>query len=503
MNRMTLWFTSDTHGYVFDTDFISREPSDIGLLGFRFPKDENTLVIDGGDTINGSPLISFCQSTGQHLPVADVMNQLGYDYVTLGNHDFNNGPDYLANYLNALNARCLCANVSDAQGRLNVLPWAVHTLGNGLRVGLVGLVTNWVNKWEKPEHLTGLTVSDPLPAARAAVEALQREGVDVMVGIYHGGLERDPDTGRLLSDTDENIACRLCEALPFDVLLTGHQHIAMVEKHWHGTHIVQTPQNAACAVQVVLDDAGAFHSKLVHARRGGAMMPVQASLRSGMEKWLDEPIGHLSRSIWPEDKLKMAMEGSPIANFFNAVQLWASGADVSCTALPNELRGFDKNVSVRDVVSSYIYTNTLVVLEVAGRVLKQALEQCATYFEVADDGRLSIARAFLEPKEAHFNYDYFSGIEYTFDLSRPIGQRVTRLTRKGKAVGEDDKLTLAMCDYRATGAGNFDMYRKCPRVREIPTEISELILKFILEKKNIEIPDARTFCVVGVDGKKG
>ena len=56
MTRMTIWFTSDTHGYFFDTDFIHPEPRDIGLLGFRFPKDENTLVIDGGDTTMGSPL---------------------------------------------------------------------------------------------------------------------------------------------------------------------------------------------------------------------------------------------------------------------------------------------------------------------------------------------------------------------------------------------------------------------------------------------------------------
>jgi 2',3'-cyclic-nucleotide 2'-phosphodiesterase/3'-nucleotidase len=120
------------------------------------------------------------------------------------------------------------------------------------------------------------------------------------------------------------------------------------------------------------------------------MMPVQASLRSGMEKWLDEPIGHLSRSIWPEDKLKMAMGGSPIANFFNAVQLWASGAEISCTGLPNEIRGFEENVTVRDVVSTYVYSNTLAVLRVTGKVLREALEQCATYFDRTPEGKLTI-----------------------------------------------------------------------------------------------------------------
>ena len=495
---MTLWFTSDTHGYLFDTDFASREPRDQGLLGFRFPKDANTLVIDGGDTIQGSPLTCFCQQTGEPLPIAGAMNDLGFDYVTLGNHDFNRGRTYLGDYLAELDARCLCANVTDAEGRLPVMPWAVHTLGNGLRVGLVGIVTDWVNLWEKPEHLEGLTVSDPLPAARAAVAALQGEGVDVLVGVYHGGLERDPDTGRLLSDTDENIACRLCEALPFDLLLTGHQHIAMVEKRWHGTHIVQTPANATHAVRVTLDEGGAFHSELVPARRGGAMTAAQAALRQRLEAWLDAPIGTLSRAIWPGDKLETALNGSDIADFFNTVQLWASGADVSCAALPNELRGFDSQVTVRDVVATYVYANTLTVLEVTGAILRAALEQCARYFEVGEDGAATIARPFLEPKEAHFNYDFFSGIGYVFDLSRPVGSRVASLTRNGREIGADDRLTLVMCDYRATGAGDFDMYRGCPHVREIQTEVSELIIDYIRQKGHVEIPDGHPLRVIGV-----
>ncbi len=495
---MTLWFTSDTHGYLFDTDFASREPRDQGLLGFRFPKDANTLVIDGGDTIQGSPLTCFCQQTGEPLPIAGAMNGLGYDYVTLGNHDFNRGRAYLEDYLAELNARCLCANVTDAEGRLPVMPWTVHTLGNGLRVGLVGIVTHWVNLWEKPEHLEGLTVSDPMPAAKAAVAALQREGADVLVGVYHGGLERDPDTGRLLSDTDENIACRLCEALPFDLLLTGHQHIPMVEKHWHGTHIVQAPANATHAVRVTLDAEGAFHSELVPARRGGAMTAAQAALRQKLEVWLDAPIGTLSRPIWPGDKLETAMHGSEIADLFNAVQLWASGADVSCAGLPNELRGFDSQVTVRDVVATYIYANTLTVLEVTGAILRAALEQCATYFDVGEDGTATIARPFVEPKEAHFNYDFFGGVEYVFDLSRPAGSRVASVTRNGREVRADDRLTLVMSDYRATGAGDFDMYRGCPHVREIQTEVSELIIDYIRQKGHVEIPEGHPLRVIGV-----
>ena len=192
----------------------------------------------------------------------------------------------------------------------------------------------------------------------------------------------------------------------------------------------------------------------------------------------------------------MALHSSPIANFFNQVQLEASGADVSCTALPNSLRGFDSAVTVRDVVASYVYSNTLVVLRVTGDTLRRALEQCASYFDVAADGGVSVAKPFLLPKEAHFNYDYFSGIAYGFDLRKPVGRRVFELSFRGRPVRPQDSLTLCLSNYPATGAGDFPFYRDCPRVKEIQTEISELILNYFLAHPYVEAPDAPGYRVI-------
>lgn len=482
--KLTLYFTSDTHGYLYPSSFADKQPHPMGLLSLRFPRDENTLIIDGGDTIQGSPLMYYCRLHGRTLPVAQAMNDRGYDYVTLGNHDFNNGYDALRDYLKALDAVCLCANVADKRGEMPIQSAIVHTLGNGLRVGLVGLVTDWVNRWEKKENLTELEISSPMEAARRAIASLD---ADIIIGIYHGGVERDLKTGRLLSSTDENIACRLCEELPIDLLLTGHQHIAMANEVWHGTHIVQTPCNATAYVRVTLDENNRFHSELCPVPDHAELTAAQQALWTDVNAWLDQPIGHLTQAIWPEDKLHMALHGTPIADFFNTVQLWASGADISCTALGNELRGFDSQVTVRDVVASYVYSNTLVVLRVTGAVLREALEQCARYFTVDASGNIGISEAFLRPKQAHYNFDYFSGLEYTFDLARPEGERVIRMQRNGAPIGMEEELSLCMSNYRATGAGDFDMYLRCPREREIQTEISELILNYLFSHPLVEI----------------
>ncbi|MBQ7520829.1 MAG: bifunctional metallophosphatase/5'-nucleotidase [Clostridia bacterium] len=492
--RLTVYYTSDTHGYLYPTHFRDLQPHPMGLLSMRFPKDENTLVIDGGDTIQGSPLTYYCRISGVESPVAQALNDRGYDYVTLGNHDFNNGAAYLGRYLHALHARCLCANVRDAEGRLPLLPGTVHVLGNGLRVGLVGVVTDWVNRWEKKENLKGLTVSDPLEAARRSIAALPPH--DVLIGIYHGGIEKDLSTGRTLSDTDENIACRLCEELPFDLLLTGHQHIALAEGHWRGTHIVQTPCNAEQYIKITLDEGGRFHSALESVPDQAELTEKEEKLLSDLNAWLDHPVGRLSQPLWPEDHLTMAMKGSPIADFFNLVQLDASGADVSCAALANSVRGFDSSVTVRDVVASYVYSNTLKVLEVTGEILRKALEQCASYFQADGKKRVRISPRFLEPKEAHYNYDYFAGVTYAFDLNRPVGSRVTELKRNGRNIAPDETLSLCMCDYRATGSGDFDFYRSCPCIKDIQTDVSELILNYLRAHPFVEIPAERAYRVI-------
>jgi len=107
-----------------------------------------------------------------------------------------------------------------------------------------------------------------------------------------------------------------------------------------------------------------------------------------------------------------------------------------------------------------------------------------------------VARSFLQPKEAHFNYDYFSGVEYGFDLRQPVGRRVFRLEYHGKPVQPEDSFTLCLSSYRATGAGDFPYYADCPRVRELQTEISELILNYFTAHPYVQVEEKPAYTVI-------
>lgn len=494
MKNLKIYFTSDVHGYVYPTDYRDQQIKPQGFLCMmqQFKKDGNTLVIDGGDTIQGSPFTTYMSR--QHLPknpIADVMNTAGYDYITLGNHDFNYGYDYLKSYLDYVNAKCLCCNVEDKRHELPIEKHTIHTLENGLKVGLIGISTEFIPVWEKPENLTNFIVSSTIESIRPSYEVL-KDQVDLLIGIYHGGIEYDLETNQKLSDSKENLAYAICEAFDFDVLLTGHQHIALADQTILGTHIVQTPQYGTqfAEVDVIVDEKGIVTtaSKLVATGLNynktlyDALMPLESALQT----WLDEPVGFLDTELMPSDHLDMALHGSYLANFINQVQLERSGADIACTSFANSVKGFNAEVTVRDIVSTYIFPNTLLVLEVTGAVIKAALENSASYFHI-ENGEVSISDKFLKPKVAHYNYDYFMPLCYTFDLTKPVGERVVSMSLHGKEVALTDTLTLAMNNYRYSGVGGYDMYPSCKIAQEILVEMPEIIIDYFIKHKHVTV----------------
>lgn len=151
------------------------------------------------------------------------------------------------------------------------------------------------------------------------------------------------------------------------------------------------------------------------------------------------------------------------------------------------MKGLNRDVTIRDIVSTYIYPNTLKTLCVTRAQLKCALERSAEYFAIDAGGKLKVSESFLTPIEQHFNYDYFSGIEAAFDIRRSVGDRVVSIKYKGEELSEDKRLTLCLNNYRASGAGGYGVYRQCETVRELPTEIAELIIAYVDRHRNITV----------------
>lgn len=496
LKKLKICFTSDIHGYFYPTSYgdMIKKPMGLFACADTFQKDANTLIIDGGDILQGSAFAYHCSQLRKSPKLlAEIMNDCGYDYYTIGNHDFNYGLEYQTQYHAARQGRCICQNITDTEGKV-LYPYDIRVMPNGLRVGLVGIVTDYVNIWEKEENLIGVRVTDPFEAAKQALDELKPQ-VDITVCVYHGGFERDVRSGSVLSTTTENVGYRICEELDFDILLTGHQHMSIDGQLCHGTYVVQPVENAReyHYLEVTVDGA----QKNISSERRSAGTELQGLGKALAEKyqpqedevqsWLDKPMGHLSRALLPEEKAKMALYGSPIADFLNKVQMYFSEAQISVVGLANEIAGFNEEVSVRDIIATYPYPNTLVVCRINGAQLRKVMERSAEYLSVDENGAVCVAESFLVPKVEHYNYDYYMGVTYTINPKKPIGNRIENLCYQGKMVEDTDSFTLCLNNYRYSGAGGYEVYTECESVKEINIEMVELIMDYFRQNPYTEV----------------
>lgn len=499
--QMKIYYTSDVHGYLFPTNYADTQEKDIGLLKCipNFKKDENTLIIDGGDMLQGSALATYCQAHPEEgFPQAKVLNYAGYDFVTLGNHDVNYGTSYLYKYLEALDATCVCENLLNAD-QTKKFPWTIKTLANGLKVGIVGVVTDYINVWEKAENIKDVIISDPFTAAKQALEEVKSH-VDLTICIYHGGFERDVQSGTILSKTSENIGYKICDELDFDILLTGHQHLLIEGQLLHGTYIMQPSSNAQNYFEINIEKVQ--NNIEITSTIGKPTTPPEPKLtgelqpvETKVQEWLDQAIGKLNRDALAKDKLEMALHGTPVVELIGAVQLQASKAQITVVSLANTSPGFHKNVTMRDVIATYPYTNQLMTLKITGAQLKQVVDKNADYFSLDEQNEVIISPSYLYPKIEHYHFDFFVGIDYTIDLCQKVGARVTELRYKNQSIKDTDEFTISLNDYRASGGGGFPTYLECPVINEGAEEIVGLIVDYIQSQNEIVLPKSLNYRV--------
>lgn len=539
---LSLLFTSDTHGCLTPTNYATGAAGAACVADYSgelaaMRADGPALFLDGGDTLQGTPLLRYwlmkhpaltgalaqpqahgprdahtaVETEGQtpqtSNPVATAFGAMRLDAFTLGNHDFNYGRELLADHLRAMSdagAVCVCANVRDARGELALQPHVVFER-DGLRIGVTGVVTDHVTVWEAPEHLADLTIGNAVEAAREQASIL-RASCDVTICLYHGGFEEDLSSGRPLSHTTENQACAMARACDFDVLLTGHQHKPVAEVRFGDTLAAQPPANAFGAVRVDMRvacadgssrDAGARRvthatSRLVspqaHNRspEGDRALAALAPLDAACAAWLNASAGTLSHACPAQGKLDAALHGDALADLINEAQLEASGALISCTSLGNDPIGLPAAITRRDICAAYRFMNTLMVIEVTPGQLKQALERCATYLELDESGAVHVSNAFLEPKVEHYNYDFYRGISYTVDLTRPIGERVVHM-ELADGTPLPARIALALNDYRASGTGGYEVFTGCKLLSTLPDSVPVLLERYIAAHPNCNV----------------
>lgn len=531
--------TSDLHGAIRPIHYNTNayRPAGLALLAslIRRERDRSPelLLVDNGDLLQGSPLASYAASfvsNNEVHPFINVLNELGYDAAVMGNHEFNYGQDLLRKAIEDSHFPWLSANiVNEGKPDEEVLhtaptgaaipafgpPYLIKTLSSGVKIALLGATTHYIPNWEHPKNIEGLQFLDAMETIRAWVGYIrEHEQPDVLVVSYHGGFESDLETGepaeRLTGENQAYAICRDIEGI--DVLLTGHQHRQLTAEI-HGVTVVQPgfSGNGVGHVSTQLDrlSNGKWQIAGKQARLllldedsdvqpDAAVMKLTDELEAKAQAWLDQPIGEVAGDLSITDPAALRLAAHPFIAFVHQVQMEATGAQISNTALlSEEARGFGSLITVRDVLSNFIYPNTLTVLELRGQDIRDALEQTARYFEVETSGEVVVNPAYMQPKPQHYNYDMWAGVEYELDISKPVGSRVVKLEREGIPVAMDATYSVVMNSYRAAGGGDYAMYPGKKVLHEGATDMAALVEDYIRRHQPLTVEQANNWRVVG------
>ena len=212
---------------------------------------------------------------------------------------------------------------------------------------------------------------------------------------------------------------------------------------------------------------------------------------------LKEPIGRIDGILQDSSKLASAAHGSSLADFFGDIQLGFSGADVSAVSLFNDPVSLGPVVTLGSLLAAYPFANTLLKLRLTGAMLKAAMERSASYFD-EEDGRVRISDRFTIPKEEHYNYDFYRGVSYAFDIRKPLGQRVVRLMLGDTDLlkNPDKELTIVLNSYRATGTGGYGVYRNAEVIERYSQDVQDLLIGYFKKERDVKVPERTDFLLI-------
>lgn len=484
--------TSDTHAHWLNRPDNPNQSllNTAGLIQDLQAKDADiSLTIDLGDFMQGSSFATYLnqkQSDGRVL--ARAMNAINYDYQLIGNHEFNFGQAYRDQVLKALDAQLLLSNIIDDQTNQVFIgkPYDIIEK-DGIKVGIVGVTTSYIPHWELPKHYEGLSFVDAYESAKYYVDIV-RPQVDLMILAYHGGFERDIESGRALEElTKENQAYEMLVGIEgVDVLLTGHQHRELNQQSGQ-TWIIQPGYAGELVgeIEVEIDSHKALNIQGQLHRTDESvikknLLEIMEPEISLADEWLNKVIGQAPLKQVTNSEFEARMFGHPYIEFINQIQLDATGADFSGVALINDaFNQFHGPITHEVLLKSYPYFNLIAKVNVSGEDLYHIMSYNFEYFSLDEDNNLIINPEYIEPKARHYNFDLYSGIQTTVDMTKNVGERIVQIIdeKTGQAIDKNKNYSLAVSQYRAVGGGDFVWFNqsKIESITEI--DIASLMIE--------------------------
>ncbi|WP_405858363.1 5'-nucleotidase C-terminal domain-containing protein [Streptomyces sp. NBC_01515] len=539
---LTVMGTTDLHGHVFnwdyfkDAEYADAKGNAMGLARvstlvnqIRQEKGRrNTLLLDAGDTIQGTPLTYYFAKVdpitakgGPVHPMAQAMNAIGYDAAALGNHEFNYGIETLRKFEDQCRFPLLGANALDAKTLKPAFPpYFIKKFqvpgAPPVRVAVLGLTNPGIAIWDKAYVQGKLTFPGLEEQAAKWVPKLRSMGADVVVVSAHSGSSGTSSYGDQLPYV-ENSAALVAQQVPgIDAILVGHAHVEIPELK---------VTNTATGRTVVLSEPlcyaerlSVFDVELVFDKGRWTVESVAASLRDAktvaddpkitrllkdehalVVEYVNQVVGTATATLTTVDA---RYKDAPIIDLITKVQedvVKAALAGTAYASLPviAQASPFSRTseipagkVTIRDLSGLYVYDNTLVAKLLTGAQVRAYLEYSAEYFvQTAADAVVDTEKLTNANGRPDYNYDYVSGFSYDIDVAQAAGSRIKNLTYNGAALDDAQQFVLAVNNYRANGGGAFPHVASATEVWSESTEIRTRIAEWVTAKGVLDPAD--------------
>ncbi|EBA13202.1 bifunctional 2',3'-cyclic-nucleotide 2'-phosphodiesterase/3'-nucleotidase [Roseobacter sp. CCS2] len=522
IGRLRVLETTDLHMQLLDYDYFADKPDhSIGLIGLadqiKALRDEDgvtTLLFDNGDLLQGNPLadhIAAHAKPNETHPMIAALNTLQYDAMTLGNHEFDYGLDFLRNTLTKAGFPVVSANISCDDGDRLAVPFCIldrEILCNDgnqrpIKIGITGFAPPQIADWDDARSSSGIKVDDIVASASRVIPQIRAAGADVIIALCHSGIGADEHLPRM-----ENAALPLARVDGIDALLLGHTHEAFPDPAipstanadygtglLHGKPAVMATFCGKSLGVLELDlkwDANGWYiagqrTSLVPTRKSSEDSPLRRKLRGLVSVPHNATLNKMRAPI--------AQTQVPIASYFATIQPDLSqqilaramkravatalkdSAQLPLLAAKSSFRFGGRSglghyidippgpITLRDAAAIFPFTDALCAVRRTGRQLRLWLERAAAHYNQVQPGVSD--QPLINPQSAGYNCDTIFGLSYQIDLTQPArfnthgveinakAARIQHIRYQDQAVGDDDIFLVATNSFRAKGGGGF------------------------------------------------
>jgi len=557
--------TSDIHVNLMNYDYYqTKTDNKVGLVQTATlvnkarEEAKNSVLFDDGDALQGTPLGDYVANKindpkkpvdpSYTHPLYRLMNLMKYDVISLGNHEFNYGLDYLNKVISKTEFPVINSNVykddkdnNEENDQNYFKPYHVFEKEvedesgqkQKVKIGVMGFVPPQVMNWDKANLEGKVKAKDIVETAKKMVPKMKAEGADVIVALAHSGVDKSGYNVGM-----ENASYYLTEVTGVDAVLMGHSHtevkdvfngvpvvmpgvfgsnlgiIDMQLKKVNGKWEVQKKNQSKPALRKIADSKGnplvESDQKLVNEIKDDhqatidyvntAVGKTTAPINSYFSLVQDDPSVQLVTNAqkWYVEKL-FAENGQ--YSKYKGIPVLSAGAPFKAGGRNGATYYTDipaGTLAIKNVADLYVYPNTLYAVKVNGAQVKEWLEMSAGQFNQIDPKKTE-EQPLVNIGYPTYNFDILDGLKYEIDVTQPAkydkdgkvikenanANRIVNMTYEGKPVADNQEFIVATNNYRGSSQ-TFPGVSKGEVVYQSQDETRQIIVKYMQETPVID-----------------